>query len=106
MAVPNIGNVTIISALFFLIFGIMAVNYFKGKYNMCEIDSTENIVTMFDCVNAGGHWTRSSAHFDNILASMLSLFELSTTEGWVSMMLQAMDSTEIGYEPIINNSWY
>jgi len=32
LALPNIINVTIISILFFLIFGIIAVNYFKGTY--------------------------------------------------------------------------
>lgn len=30
LAIPNILNVTIISILFFLIFGIIGVNYFKG----------------------------------------------------------------------------
>ena len=35
MAVPNIASVTVISLLFFLIFGIIGVNYFKGKFYYC-----------------------------------------------------------------------
>jgi len=36
MAVPSIGNVVIISFLFFLIFGIVGVNYFKGELYYCS----------------------------------------------------------------------
>lgn len=32
MAVPNIINVIIVSLLFYIIFGIIGVNYFKGQF--------------------------------------------------------------------------
>lgn len=35
-AVPQIANVTIITLLFFLIFGIIGVSYFKGKFYYCD----------------------------------------------------------------------
>lgn len=35
MALPSIGNVIIVSALFFLVFGIIGVNYFKGTSFSC-----------------------------------------------------------------------
>ena len=38
MATPNIANVTIISLLFFLIFGIIGVNYFKGTFYECTFN--------------------------------------------------------------------
>ena len=60
LAIPNIFNVLIISLLFFLIFGIIAVNYFKGTYFYCElIDGLETnlIDTKWDCINNGGRWT-------------------------------------------------
>lgn len=42
-ALPNIINATIISMLFFLIFGIIGVNYFKGTFARCtEIPSWFN----------------------------------------------------------------
>ena len=34
-AIPNILNITIIMLLFFLIFGVIAVSYFKGKFYYC-----------------------------------------------------------------------
>jgi Ion transport protein len=36
MAVPNIFNVIIVSMLFFVIFGIIGVNYFKGQFYSCN----------------------------------------------------------------------
>ena len=63
LAIPNIINVTIISLLFFLIFGIIAVNYFKGTYFYCiaskelpnGIDPSQ-YETKWDCINNGGIW--------------------------------------------------
>lgn len=37
MSVPDILNVFIISLLFFLVFGIFCVNYFKGTFFYCEV---------------------------------------------------------------------
>lgn len=36
-----------------------------------------------DCFDYGGDWLNNDYNFDNIMASMLNLFVLSTTEGWV-----------------------
>lgn len=36
MALPNIANITIIMLLFFLIFGVVLVSYFKGKLFTCS----------------------------------------------------------------------
>jgi len=37
MALPNIFNVIVVAMLFFVIFGIIAVNYFKGAFYNYEI---------------------------------------------------------------------
>ncbi len=37
MSIPDILNVFIISLLFFLVFGIFCVNYFKGAFHYCEL---------------------------------------------------------------------
>merc|ERR1719265_2707955 len=52
------------------------------------------------CVEQGGFWLPSlSQSFDNILSSMLTLFEISTTEGWVDVMYSACDSRGSYMEP-------
>lgn len=36
LAIPNVANVTIIMLLFFLIFGVILISYFKGKLYYCN----------------------------------------------------------------------
>eukprot|EP00931_Biecheleriopsis_adriatica_P023690 TRINITY_DN14902_c0_g1_i1.p1 TRINITY_DN14902_c0_g1~~TRINITY_DN14902_c0_g1_i1.p1 ORF type:complete len:2368 (-),score=487.75 TRINITY_DN14902_c0_g1_i1:53-7156(-) len=43
------------------------------------------------CVEQGGKWVNMNQNFDNILVGMVSLFEICTTEGWVDVMLAAVD---------------
>ena len=68
MALPNIVNVIIISILFYLIFGIIGVNYFKGTFFFCYYSSDtfdysiqklidQRVSTKYDCLNSGGVWT-------------------------------------------------
>ena len=54
----------VITILFFTIFSIIGVNYFKGTFYSCtwgELDlpdgiSLDNVITKFDCFNYGGDW--------------------------------------------------
>ncbi len=41
MSIPDILNVFIISLLFFLVFGIFSVNYFKGSFYYCQLEEVE-----------------------------------------------------------------
>ena len=76
MAIPSLFNVLVISIMFFMICGIIGVNYFKGTFYGCTFGSqfpvelifkTENFVsTKFDCLNLGGEWTNADQHFDNV----------------------------------------
>lgn len=45
------------------------------------------------CVEQGGRWTQQlSQNFDNVFNALLTLFEISTTEGWIDVMNAAFDS--------------
>ena len=48
----------------------------------------------------GGDWVNTDSNFDNVYLSMISLFNIMTTEGWIDVMWSAVDSTEIDYVPI------
>lgn len=54
---------------------------------------------MWDCENLGGIWLLRSAHFDNVLRAIMTLFEMSTTVGWSAVMFAGVDSVAINYEP-------
>lgn len=98
-AVPSIINALVISLLFYILFGIFATNFFKGTFFDCVTDNIStfaditSITTKWDCLNSGGEWINSITNFDNILVSMMSLFILSSTEGWANIMYSGVDAT-------------
>lgn len=49
----------------------------------------------FDCLNYGGSWNNSKQNFDNIFTAMLTLFEMMTTEGWMTVLYMGIDATGI-----------
>jgi len=52
------------------------------------------------CVEQGGKWVQSlSQNFNNIGNSLLTLFEIMSTEGWVDVMYAAADSTGYYLQP-------
>ena len=60
-AIPSIANVTIITLLFFVIFGIIAISFFKGKFFVCNTAGVNTatyltVVNKWDCYNVGGIW--------------------------------------------------
>lgn len=103
-SLPGILNVTVVSSLFLLLFGIFFLNILKGKFYHCHFPENlkinmDLIDTKYDCVNYGGHWKNENIHFDDIPNALLSLFTMSTTEGWVVFMNDAVDSRGIGLQP-------
>jgi len=51
--------------------------------------------TKWDCLSAGGEWLKKRNTFDNVLYAALSLYQISTTEGWVDMMQAGVDATDV-----------
>ena len=113
MATPNIANVTIISLLFFLIFGIIGVNYFKGTYYDCYTshladnpafeEIVSNLTHKWDCMDAGGVWGTKKFHFDDIFSSMITLFHMATVVGWAEVMYLGMSTTTVDYTMVYKN---
>ena len=50
------GNVSLVCLLFVLIFAIMGVDFFKGKFYHCSIDDDDTIKNKNDCLAKGGEW--------------------------------------------------
>jgi hypothetical protein len=93
-SVPSLLNLLVLCFLFFLLFGIFGVNYFKGCLYSCDIDGP-HIKDKWDCFDYGGNWVNADRNFDDIFSAMTTLFVLSTTEGWVAIMWQGIDSIGI-----------
>uniref|UniRef100_A0A8B9CE73 Calcium voltage-gated channel subunit alpha1 H n=1 Tax=Anser brachyrhynchus TaxID=132585 RepID=A0A8B9CE73_9AVES len=101
-----IGNIVLICCAFFIIFGILGVQLFKGKFYYCDGPDVKNITTKTDCTNARYKWVRRKYNFDNLGQALMSLFVLSSKDGWVNIMYDGLDAVGIDQQPIQNhNPW-
>ncbi|XP_077173314.1 voltage-dependent T-type calcium channel subunit alpha-1H isoform X2 [Paroedura picta] len=101
-----IGNIVLICCAFFIIFGILGVQLFKGKFYYCEGTDIRNISTKKDCTHAHYRWVRRKYNFDNLGQALMSLFVLSSKDGWVNIMYDGLDAVGIDQQPSQNhNPW-
>ena len=108
-AITDLSSVLVISALFLMLFSILATNLYKGLFFRCYMENIpkeyqDKIVDKFDCVNYGGEWLNNDRNFDNVFMAELTLFSVMTTEGWLDVMWNAVDSTKVDFEPVFNHS--
>ena len=89
-AIPGIGNVLVVSLLFWLIFSILGVQLFSGKFQSC-VDSDGKrlpaslVPNKTECLRFPEKytWRNSDVNFDNVLNGFLTLFQV------VSYMIHA-----------------
>uniref|UniRef100_A0A671SVZ1 Voltage-dependent T-type calcium channel subunit alpha n=1 Tax=Sinocyclocheilus anshuiensis TaxID=1608454 RepID=A0A671SVZ1_9TELE len=101
-----IGNIVVICCAFFIIFGILGVQLFKGKFFVCQGEDTRNITNKSDCLQASNKWVRHKYNFDNLGQALMSLFVLASKDGWVDIMYDGLDSVGVDQQPVMNyNPW-
>ncbi|XP_017160021.1 voltage-dependent T-type calcium channel subunit alpha-1H-like isoform X3 [Poecilia reticulata] len=99
-----IGNIVLICCAFFIVFGILGVQLFKGKFFYCDGLNVSNITNKTECLEAGYHWIRRKYNFDNLGQALMSLFVLSCKDGWVSIMYDGLDAVGVDQQPKRNNN--
>ncbi|KFP90236.1 Sodium channel protein type 5 subunit alpha, partial [Apaloderma vittatum] len=108
-AIPSIMNVLLVCLIFWLIFSIMGVNLFAGKFGKCvnlteeDSDLNDSIKNMTDCgmYNNTGKifWVNVKVNFDNVGSGYLALLQVATFKGWMEIMYAAVDSREKNEQP-------
>ncbi|RMC18584.1 hypothetical protein DUI87_04476 [Hirundo rustica rustica] len=104
-AIPSIMNVLLVCLTFWLIFSIMGVNLFAGKFYYCvnttndERFTPEEVSNKSMCENMNrttgvARWKNVKVNFDNVAIGYLSLLQVATFKGWMEIMYAAVDSTE------------
>ncbi|ELK07437.1 Voltage-dependent N-type calcium channel subunit alpha-1B [Pteropus alecto] len=98
----NVLNILVVYVLFMFIFAVIAVQLFKGKFFYCTDESKER---ERDCrgqyldyekeeVEAQPRqWKKYDFHYDNVLWALLTLFTVSTGEGWPMVLKHSVDAT-------------
>ncbi len=68
------------------------------------------VPTIIECVSAGGGgvavWEDKDFTFNSYPRALMTLFEMSTTEGWMDVMQTCVDSVSIGVTPLPNQNPY
>ena len=87
-AIPSIMNVLLVCLIFWLIFSIMGVNLFAGKYHYCfnetaeyrfEIEEVNNVTDCFRLMEPNSteiRWKNVKINFDNVGAGYLALLQV------------------------------
>ncbi|KAG8138734.1 hypothetical protein E2320_001534 [Naja naja] len=116
-AIPSIMNVLLVCLIFWLIFSIVGVSLFAGKFGKCinrtETNSVINesvISGKLDCKNKNStgqlYWTTVKVNFDNVGIGYLALLQVATFKGWMDIMYAAVDSTGVELQPKWEHSKY
>ncbi|KAM4537625.1 sodium channel protein type 2 subunit alpha-like isoform 1-T1 [Fundulus diaphanus] len=107
-AIPSIMNVLLVCLIFWLIFSIMGVNLFAGKYYHCVNTTTDelfptsvvnNKTECLNLVNNSARWKNVKINFDNVGAGYLALLQVATFKGWMDIMYAAVDSRDLEEQP-------
>ncbi|CAK6955670.1 sodium channel%2C voltage gated, type VIII, alpha subunit b [Scomber scombrus] len=117
-AIPSIMNVLLVCLIFWLIFSIMGVNLFAGKYYYCYNETAEEIFPLdvvnnktecFGFINANYsevRWKNVKINFDNVGAGYLALLQVATFKGWMDIMYAAIDSRKVEDQPLYEDNLY
>lgn len=97
-SVGHIVNVSIVVAMVWLVFAILGVNFLMGHSFYCSIDPYV-LHTEQECLIAGGSWERYDHNFDDVAQAYVSLFVVSSLEGWPDICIQALDGSEADRGP-------
>ncbi|NWW85860.1 CAC1S protein, partial [Rhynochetos jubatus] len=114
VAIKTIGNIVVVTTLLQFMFACIGVQLFKGKFYRCTDPSkmTEKECRGYFINYVDGDptqielqkrvWLHSNFHFDNVFSAMMSLFTVSTFEGWPELLYMAIDTNAEDTGPIYN----
>uniref|UniRef100_A0A8B9YJC8 Sodium channel protein n=1 Tax=Bos mutus grunniens TaxID=30521 RepID=A0A8B9YJC8_BOSMU len=116
-AIPSIMNVLLVCLIFWLIFSIMGVNLFAGKFYHCinyttgEMFDVSVVNNYSECKalidsNQTARWKNVKVNFDNVGLGYLSLLQVATFKGWMDIMYAAVDSRNVELQPKYEDNLY
>eukprot|EP00958_Prasinococcus_capsulatus_P012482 scaffold1248_cov393-Prasinococcus_capsulatus_cf.AAC.4 len=110
LSFPGLSNMFVFLGLFWLVFGVLGLSLFRGKFRHC-VDAlgirVYDVDTKAQCLarsEADGYtWINTRSNFDNIYEAIFTLFEMSTTEGWLDVMHNGIDARGPDLNPMVGH---
>ena len=78
---------------------------FKGVFYHCEGPDEDDVKNKTQCLELSGNgnrWVNHKYNFDNLGQALMSLFVLSSKDGWVNIMYQGLDA--VGPDQQVSNN--
>ncbi|XP_060158303.1 sodium channel protein type 7 subunit alpha isoform X5 [Globicephala melas] len=109
-------NVLLVCLMIWLAFSIIGVHLFAGTFYEC-IDPTSGerfpiseVMNRSQCeslvFNESMPWENAKLNFDNVGISFLSLLQVATFNGWITIMNSAVDSIGVDMQPNFEDNIY
>ena len=105
-SIPSVINVVLICIVFWLVFSILGVQFFAGKFYYCVYANETRVpydivANKTECLEKNLTWMDSRINFDNVANSYLALLQVATFKGWTEIMADASDiSSEVNFQKL------
>ncbi|KAM5155246.1 sodium channel protein type 7 subunit alpha [Callospermophilus lateralis] len=109
-------NVFLVCLMIWLIFSIMGVHLFSGTFYECidpiseERFPVSEVKNRSQCenlvLNESMPWENAKLNFDNVGNGFLSLLQVATFNGWITIMNSAIDSVGVNMQPDFEYNLY
>lgn len=107
-------SVFLVCLMIWLLFSVMGVFLFAGKFYECIDPTRGERFSVFEVMNKSQcenlvfnesmPWENAKLNFDNVGNGFLSLFQVATFNGWISIMNSAIDSVGVYMQPSFEHS--
>lgn len=91
-SISALFNVMIVIMMVWIMFAILAISFMGNKMNYCAGVANIYGVDKEACEAQGLVWKSVYWNFNNIIESFVTLFILSSMEGWPNIMASALDA--------------
>jgi hypothetical protein len=118
-------NIMFFILVLWIIFGILGMNLFLGKFWRCNDPFFPGYESGFGDPEWGGGctgnytvidqhlhkvtvprvWSNANNNFDNIANSVLTLFQITTLDDWDDIFVNAYAASDIGMQPVKSSNW-
>jgi hypothetical protein len=131
-SLPALCTSAVVLLVYIFVIAMLMTSMFKGTFFRCyglqdqiyygssiyplgnlytsdqALSGPSSVPTIIECVTKTqglGVWHNAASTFDNVLSAMQTLFEMSTTEGWLQVMASTTDSLgSPGLTPVPNTN--
>ncbi|XP_038611370.1 sodium channel protein type 11 subunit alpha [Tachyglossus aculeatus] len=111
-AIPAIMNVLLVCLIFWLIFCILGVNLFAGKFGRCmngtetlpdwalrDVPNKNKCEELGQSTHPGYIWVTAKVNFNSVPQGYLALFQVATFKGWMDIVYAAVDAKKKDEQP-------